>query len=139
MDAKAKAQEIYDRVSGLESNQAMLNRLFEIVMPKLNGEEYVEVNWICTWLDTYLAYEVFIPKRALEDGGKDFFFFGDASGPTAVKTYPTLATMIEIVFDPKTEEPRDPDQSGSDRDALYLQAIDHDRAHPGVGLVAGTC
>ncbi len=138
MDTKAKVLEIQDRVIGLGSNQAMLNRLFEIVMPKLNGEEYVEVDWICLCLDQYLLDEVFAVAGAPQKG-EDAFFFGDASGPSAVKAYPTLVTMDEIIFDPQTNEPREPYRGGTERDALYLQAIDHDRAHPGVGLVAGTC
>jgi hypothetical protein len=138
MDTKAKVQEIQDRVVKLESNQEMMRRLAEIIVPKLNGEELIEISWIFTSLDQYLLDEVF-GFGAPHEGSEDWFFFGAAFGPVKAKTYPTLVTMTEMIFDDKTGEPRDPDQSEADRDVLYLQAIDHDRAHPGVGLVAGTC
>jgi hypothetical protein len=138
MDTKAKVQEIQDRVVKLESNQEMMRRLAEIIVPKLNGEELIEISWIFTSLDQYLIDEVF-GSGAPHEGSEDWFFFGAAFGPVKAKIYPTLVTMDEIIFDPKTNEPREPYRGGTDRDALYLQAIDHDRAHPGVGLVAGTC
>jgi hypothetical protein len=141
MDTKAKVREIYDQVRELESNQEMLERLAAIVVPKLNGEELLEISWICCWLDLFLRDQVFFADGASHNG-KDIFLFGHAFGAAEEKVYPTVATlneMNEANIDPETGGWCNDDLSQDDLDAMFLQAVDHDRSHPGARSIAGKC
>jgi hypothetical protein len=130
----AMALEILYKVAELEFNAALIKRLAEIVVPKLSGAELHEVIEISRSLGDYEN-----DLLCNEASHNDPFFFGRAFYSVAEQIYPTVATLHEMTFD-AAGELRDEDRYHQfDYDAMVIDAVDHDRAHPGVRSLTGKC
>jgi hypothetical protein len=114
--------------------QALVKRLAEIVVPKLSGAELYEVIEISSSLGDYE-----IDLLCNEASHNDPFFFGCAFHSVAKQIYPTVATLYEMTFD-VAGNLRDEDRYHQpDYDAMVIDAVDHDRNHPGFRSITGKC